>query len=205
MNSINLNPANAPAAGLPTAHTQTNDSPELDALGNEFTNLMNSAAPAPAAAASVPSSALQSKLDKFGDALNDVINPSNDPVKNVKNMIEFRSQFHEMQNDPEFKQRMADNPDRAADVSSAAARLFAPEGLRNRPLAIQFAISWNALLKGEPKLSDNPELLNQINEAMNRIENNPGDSSAVMDLQILISQLNSKDSGAPSPTAAATR
>jgi hypothetical protein len=39
---------------------------------------------------------------------------------------------------------------------------------------------------------------------MNRIKNNPGDISAIMDLQILMAQLNGKGSGAPATAAAAT-
>jgi seryl-tRNA synthetase len=157
MNSINFNPSGAPATGLPTAHSQSTDSQALDALENEFTSLMNSAAPAPAAAATAPSSALQTKLDSFEEALNAVINPSNDLAKKLENIVDLRSQFQEMQNDPEFKQLMAENPDRAADMNRAAERLFAPEGLGDRALAMEFAVSWNVLVKGEPKFPNNPE------------------------------------------------
>ena len=205
MNSINLNPSGSPATGLPTPHTQTNDSPELDALGNEFANLMNSSAPAPAAAEFVPSSALQTKLDKFEEAMNDVINPSNDPAKNIENMVELRSKFEELKNDPEIKQRMADNPDRAVDLNRAAERLFSPERLGDLAAAMEFVVSWTALVKGEPKLPDNSEILKQIDEAMNRVKNNPSDKAALMELEILMAQLNGKGSGAPAPAAAATR
>lgn len=205
MNSINLNPSSSPATGLPTPHTQTNDSPELDALGNEFANLMNSSAPAPAASAFVPSSALQTKLDKFEEAMNDVINPSNDRAKNIENMVELRSKFEELKNDPEIKQRMADNPDRAEDLNRAAERLFSPESLGDRAVAMEFVVSWTALVKGEPKLPDNPEILKQIDEAMNRVKDRPGDKAALMELEILMAQLNGKGSGAPAPAAAAAR
>jgi len=205
MNSINLNPSSSPATGLPTPHTQTNDSPELDALGNEFANLMNSSAPAPAAAEFVPSSALQTKLDKFEEAMNDVINPSNDPAKNIENMVELRSKFEELKNDPEIKQRMADNPDRAEDLNRAAERLFSPERLGDLAAAMEFVVSWTALVKGEPKLPDNPEILKQIDEAMNRVKDRPGDKAALMELEILMAQLNGKGSGAPAPAAAASR
>lgn len=201
MNTINFTPSGAPAISLPPPHSPTADSPALDDMASQFDNLMNSAATAMSATPTAPSSALQSKLDGIQEASNAVINPSNDPAKNMENMIALRSQFRELQSDPEFQQLLAANPDRAADVNHAADKLFTAEALGDRAVAMEFAVSINVLVKGQPNIPDNPELLNQINEAMNRVKNNPGDKAALMNLQILMAQLSGNGSGAPAPAA----
>ena len=148
MNTVNLN-ISAPSSGLPSSTLQTTNSPETDASAEAFAAMVNSAA-----SGGTP----QSKVDQFQKALDNLLDPSTDPATK-KSILSDR--YQEMLNDPEFKQLMADNPDRAADLNRAAERIFQIQ-IGDPAAVLEFKVSLNALVYGEPKLPDDPQLLGGI-------------------------------------------
>jgi len=182
MNTVNLN-ISAPSSGLPSSTLQTTNSPETDASAEAFAAMMNSAA---------PGGTTQSKIGRFHEAMSELLNPNVDPVIKKGILADLHSEYREMLNDPEFKQLMADNPDRAANLNRAAERFFNVQ--TGDPVAVmEFELALNALVYGEPKLPDDPQLLGELREALDNFKNNPGDPVAVINLQMVMARLN----GAP--------
>lgn len=182
MNTVNLN-ISVPSSGLPSSTLQTTNSPETDASAEAFAAMMNSAA---------PGGTPQSKVDQFQKALHNLLDPSTDPATKKSILSDLDTRYQEMLNDPEFKQLMADNPDRAANLNRAAERFFNVQ--TGDPVAVmEFEIALNALVYGEPKLPDDPQLLGELREALDNLRNNPQDPVALINLQMVMARLN----GAP--------
>lgn len=179
MNTVNLN-ISAPSSGLPSSTLQTTNSPETDASAEAFAAMMNSAA---------PGGTTQSKIVRFHEAMSELLNPNVDPVIKKGILADLHSEYQEMLNDPEFKQLMADNPDRAANLNRAAERFFNDQ--TGDPVAVmKFELALNTLVYGEPKLPDDPKLLGELREALDNFKNNPGDPVAVINLQMVMARLN---------------
>ena len=182
MNTVNLN-ISAPSSGLPSSTLQTTNSPETDASAEAFAAMMNSAA---------PGGTPQSKVDQFQKTLHNLLDPSTDPATKKSILSDLDTRYQEMLNDPEFKQLMADNPDRAADLNRAAERIFQTQ--IGDPVAVmEFQVALNALVYGEPKLPDDPQLLGELREALDNLHNNPQDPVALINLQMVMARLT----GAP--------
>ena len=192
MNTINPNTFSAPTSGLPDATPQTTNSPQdLDALGEEFTNMMNSTAPAPAAGAALGSTP-QSKVVQFQEHSNILLDPNIDPATKKSILSDLQSEFQEILKDPGINQLMAENPDRAADLNRAAERIFQTQ--IGDPVAVmEFKVALNAVVYGEPKLHDDPQLLGELREALDNLHNNPQDPVALINLQMVMARLT----GAP--------